>query len=660
VKLRRRQIHMDFHTSPFVPDVGSRFDPQRMATMLSRANVNSVTCFAKCHHGMFYYNSKVGPRHPSLKFDLLKEILRGCHKKDILVPAYVSVEWDEYAGKTHPEWCIVSPEGKVPGPRLDPIPGCSWPTLCVLTGYRQYLADTVRELVSNYEIDGVFFDIVEDLDSCSEAALGRMRKEGVDINDPTARMAFSRRVMIEFMREFYNLVQKHHRGLPVFYNGRINVGMRQSLPYLTHLEVESLPSGFWGYDHFQRIGRHVRTLGKSFLGMTARFHKSWADFGTLKNEAALEYECLTAVAHGGGCSIGDQMHPRGTLETATYKQIGRIYAKVRDLEPWSEDAVPVTQIGELSLLTNKAVNKEEATAADTGATAMLNETHHLFDLLDEQSRFEDYELVILPDQIGPEPTLVKRLKQYVARGGRILTSYKSLLDERTGKFALPGLPISYDSALEHCPYYIRLEKAFGQDVPAIDYCMYEPGLRVRAAGKAEVSAWVVEPYFNRTVNHYCSHFQTPPARLTRDPVVVLGGRTAYINGPMFGAYARNGNLIYRQIVSACIERLLERRVVRTSLPSCGRVSVLQQKVGRERRWIVHLLNYPTTRRFGTLEVIEEPLAVNEVAVELACPARGKAVECVPGPKPLAFEQAGGIVRMVLPRLVGHQAVCVTM
>ena len=152
---------------------------------------------------------------------MLKETLRACHKKDIAVPAYVSVEWDVYAGQTHPEWCIVSPESKVPGPRLDPIPGCCWPTLCVLGGYRKYLADTVKELVSNYDMDGVFFDIVEDLDNCNETALAQMRKEGVDINDKTARMAFQRRVMIDFMREFYELIQKIRRGTPVFYNGRI-------------------------------------------------------------------------------------------------------------------------------------------------------------------------------------------------------------------------------------------------------------------------------------------------------------------------------------------------------------------------------------------------------------------------------------------------------
>jgi len=661
VKLRRRQIHMDFHTSPAIPDVGKNFDPDAFADMLARAHVNSVTCFAKCHHGMFYYNSKVGPRHPALTFDLLAAQIRACHKRDILVPAYVSVQWEAHAARVHPEWRAVGPDGKLAGPLLNPIEGCSWPVMCVCTGYRKYLADTVVELLEGYDIDGLFFDIVMDIDSCSQAALDRMRAEGVNPDDAAQRRAFSRRVMVEFVREFYNLVQKHRRGLPVFFNGRIGIPMRDSLPYLTHLEVESLPSGNWGYGHFQRIGRHVRLLGKPFLGMTARFHKSWADFGSLKNKAALEYEALTAIAHGGGVSIGDQLHPRGTLEPATYEQIGAIYKKIRDLEPWCDGAAAVTQVGVVSLLTNPEVPEDEAVATDSGAVAMLNETHHLFDVLDLDCRFEDYELLILPDRIAPEPKLVRKLRDYLKQGGRLLVTGRSLLNERTGTFALPALKVRYRSPLDHQPYYIRLHKTFAPDVPPNDYVMYEQGLRVRAERGARAMAWVVEPYFNRTVEHYCSHFQTPPARLTRDPVVVLTSRSAYINAPIFQAYARHGNLVYRQIVTACLEQLLPARLLRTSLPSSARVSVLEQRVGRRRRWILHLLHYPPTRRFQNLEVIEEPLPLSNVAVEMrCCPGEVQRVEGVPDGEPIPFEQVGRCMRCVIPTVPGHRAVAITM
>ncbi|MCJ7623382.1 MAG: hypothetical protein MUO76_07750 [Anaerolineaceae bacterium] len=55
-----RQVHLDFHTSPAIPDVGVDFDPRVFASLLKSAHVNSVTVFAKCHHGHSYYPTKVG------------------------------------------------------------------------------------------------------------------------------------------------------------------------------------------------------------------------------------------------------------------------------------------------------------------------------------------------------------------------------------------------------------------------------------------------------------------------------------------------------------------------------------------------------------------------------------------------------------------------
>ncbi len=39
-----RQIHMDFHTSPDIPDVAVDFDGEEFARVLREAHVNSVTC----------------------------------------------------------------------------------------------------------------------------------------------------------------------------------------------------------------------------------------------------------------------------------------------------------------------------------------------------------------------------------------------------------------------------------------------------------------------------------------------------------------------------------------------------------------------------------------------------------------------------------------
>ena len=52
-----RQVHLDFHTSELIPGVADSFDPDEFASTLAAAHVNSVTCFARCHHGYLYYDT---------------------------------------------------------------------------------------------------------------------------------------------------------------------------------------------------------------------------------------------------------------------------------------------------------------------------------------------------------------------------------------------------------------------------------------------------------------------------------------------------------------------------------------------------------------------------------------------------------------------------
>lgn len=50
-KLRFRQIHLHFHTSPHIPAIGEKFDKLRWQQTLQAAAVDSITLFSKCHHG---------------------------------------------------------------------------------------------------------------------------------------------------------------------------------------------------------------------------------------------------------------------------------------------------------------------------------------------------------------------------------------------------------------------------------------------------------------------------------------------------------------------------------------------------------------------------------------------------------------------------------
>src|ERR1700743_1082247 len=92
------------------------------------------------------------------------------------------------------------------------------------------------------------------------------------------------------------------------------------------------------------MARYTRNLGPEYLWMTARFHRTWGDFGTIRNQAALDYECFRMLAHAGHCSIGDQLHPRGRLVEPVYERIGHTYASLPQKEAWCVNARAVTEI----------------------------------------------------------------------------------------------------------------------------------------------------------------------------------------------------------------------------------------------------------------------------------------------------------------------------
>ena len=78
-ELRFRQVHLDFHTSPLIPDVGADFNARDFAQTLKESWIDSINIFAKGHHGMSYYPTQVGVMHPHLKFDLLGQMIEACH-----------------------------------------------------------------------------------------------------------------------------------------------------------------------------------------------------------------------------------------------------------------------------------------------------------------------------------------------------------------------------------------------------------------------------------------------------------------------------------------------------------------------------------------------------------------------------------------------------
>src|SRR5688572_3283888 len=174
--LHFRQVHLDFHTSELIPGVGSRFDAGEFVRTLQEARVNSVTCFSKCHHGMIYHDTRFEARHPHLEVNLLREQVEACHAAGIRVPIYISVGFDEFMARRHPEWIEVDRSGQLRGAPLE----ARWRKMCLNSPYVDYVSEQTQEVLESFPTDGLFFDILHQYQCCCRWCLQGMREAGLD------------------------------------------------------------------------------------------------------------------------------------------------------------------------------------------------------------------------------------------------------------------------------------------------------------------------------------------------------------------------------------------------------------------------------------------------------------------------------------------------
>ena len=143
------------------------------------------------------------------------------------------------------------------------------------------------------ELDGIFFDIVGIRPCSCSACRAEMKRRGIDASNPDEVRKFAKFSIDRFKEKMTALVRKQNPDCTIFYNaGHVGPCTRASRDAYTHFELESLPSGEWGYLHFPVTARYARTLGLDCMGMTGKFHTEWGDFHSLKNQAALEFECF--------------------------------------------------------------------------------------------------------------------------------------------------------------------------------------------------------------------------------------------------------------------------------------------------------------------------------------------------------------------------------
>lgn len=645
-----RQVNLDFHTSEMIENIGEKFNKEQFQAALKKGCVNSVTLFAKCHHGWSYHPTKTNEMHPHLNFDLLGTQIEAAHEIGVKTPVYISAGLDEKTARRHREWLVRNKDESTMWAK--DFTEAGYHKLCMSSPYLNHLIEQIEEVCKNYDADGIFLDIVGVQPCYCQSCIAERTAMGMDPYDEKAVLEHAELVYKRYAEKTRAAVDKYKKGLPLFHNGgHIRQGRRDLAHYNTHLEIESLPTGGWGYDHFPFSARYCQGLDIEYLGMTGKFHSSWGEFGGFKHPNALRYEVSLAAANGAKCSIGDQLAPNGEMDMVTYDLIGRAYSELKEKEPWLDN---VTAVADIAVIAPEAYSRELSTGQMTqvddsgsGVSRILLEGKYLFDVADFETELDKYKVIILPDVIRADEKFAMKLKQFCQNGGKILATGKSALYEDKNEFCL-DLGAEWIKESPYRPDYFRPSVKI-DGMGDTGYVMYGSGERVRCIG-TELGARE-NPYFNRSYKHFCSHQHTPNSGEYGGAGMTEGQDGIYIAWDIFNDYAVSGEIHLKQITVFALDRLLgERKTLITNLPAQGVATLMEQNS----RQICHLLYASPVKRGNGVEIIEDILPVYDVSVSIRTDKNISRVYLAPQMEEIPFTYENGRVTAQIKKLECHQ------
>lgn len=657
IKLPSRQVHMDFHTSELIPDVGCDFDKAQWQAAVQAGHLNSITVFAKCHHSWSYYPTQVGKSHPTLRRNLLAEQIAACHDIGVRAPIYYTVGWSATDAETHPEWVARNKDGSLQVTNYDvnanpddPKPITSWKNLCPSGAYKAMMLAQTREICDSFEVDGFFYDICFRDPCYCDGCVKAMRELGLDPANDADATRYNVIKWQSFMADCNAIIHAKWPEATIFYNG----GASQYHPEWhvgdTHFELEDLPTTWGGYDKFPIRAKYFANTGKDFLAMSGKFHTTWGEFGGFKHPDAIKFEAACMIAYGSRCSFGDQLHPNSVMDMATYRNIGAAYAYVEQIEEYGLDGRAASNLG---LWLSGSVPD------DQGVANMLMEGQLDFEVVVPGKDLSRYATIILSGAVCLDEQSAEWLDAYIKQGGSLLILGESGLDPARKGFVLDA-GASFAGPASYEMDYTVVGPELAQEMVASPFLNYTAALRAQVTD-AQVLGYVKEPYFDRTYKHYCSHQNTPyrvenaaqPAAWRKGNVVSLAHRLGEI-------YYHHGARLHRQLFLNALGLIYTQPVVKTQLPSAGRVNVVHQP--EKNRYVVHLMYAPPLQR-GRCLVIEDLPVLRDVPVSLNVPEKISGAYLAPSKVKLEVTNLGansvGAISVVVPEVVGHQAVVFT-
>ncbi|MBP5467417.1 MAG: beta-galactosidase trimerization domain-containing protein, partial [Clostridia bacterium] len=490
------------------------------------------------------------------------DTIKACHKHGIGVTAYFNAGISVANLIDHPEWRKVDKDGKSTRPHYSPYDDCGLIYRgCFNTGYYDFLKSVIREVVDNYDVDGIFCDCFNHEPCYCDNCKKDMIALGIDLDDYKQTLAFNDKKLHEFCYDIRKMVAPRH----TFFNS-----MDWDLDFEDHIEHECLPNTtLWSYEFFSPYAAFARSCGKEMTYMTGRFSNCWGDFGGIVPKASLENDMYDAISNGFGFCVGDHAHPAYGLIPSLYKNIGDIFEQLTRYEKYTEDAEYVAEIGIISDIPSYDMQNYN------GLCRILSELKYDYNIIRKTVDFEKYKLLILPENTLLSEDVALKIETFIKNGGKVISCGKGGLNLSETDFALEAYrkALSFNGLDNRNSSFYVFDDSVQTDKKGVIWSTYKPSICMKSkTGKAIAAD--IGLYFDKHCDGERNFFYVPPRKPTGNDAVVLTENFAHVAFDVFEGYEKCFLETHRELVRILLEALIAKPLIKANtMPVSSRITV---------------------------------------------------------------------------------------
>ncbi|MCR5031320.1 MAG: family 10 glycosylhydrolase [Lachnospiraceae bacterium] len=664
----RRNL-LDMHIDDWNPEFLSKIDVDEYVDALADAGVQGIILKARPHTGLSYYPTKVGRMHKGLKgFDFFGTALRKCHEKGIAVEAYFTQIFDNWAYENHPDWRLVTAEGKCMRDYrgLPDFKTGRYGIVCPNNpGYRAYVEACLTEMNTLYDFEGMFLDMTFWPEVCyCESCQKRYREETgkelprrIDWNDPEWRAYVYRRDewMAEFAAFSTGCVKKIKPKVTVEHQFSRITGawIDGSSEMLTEHVDYSGGDYYGGFLQQSFINKYYKNVSPNlpFIYHTSRCDPELVFHTTTKTREELILHVMLSLLHNGAFLLVDAINPDGTIVPDVYHKLMKdIYGETSRYEEYvsgnlHHDAAiwfashakydpNETDIDVMEKTFQPAYYLE----APTAAAKILRENNILFEVIGTKNiASSKAKVMILSHVANIRDEELEEIRRYLEQGGNLYISgpiANEKLQEMLG-IKITGKTAHDFTYMEPAPAGASLFEGFDAASPfTVPMQQYEAEITEESG--TEVLATLTLPYTMTNTSDFAAIHSNPPGIHTDNPCMILKhigkSKVLWSAAPIEMSRPYMSKQVFHRIIRfLCGELTLE-----SNAPKAVEL-LFWEKDGK---------NY-----LAAVNEQEEPPITVMYDIEVILPARFKGARLLPdGTELFCKRTADGRLRVFLPKL----------